>query len=270
MEYTIKKLGIGEILDQGIKLLKNHFGTLFSIMLVLFIPIILIQTLIVWALFPDLHAIQGQMVAENARVLTENIQVLMIVNVIFALVFLIVIRPLTEASVISAVSSEYLGRTAHVGESIKHAVRRFKALLGTNLLGGLLIMIGFILLIIPGIYLAFRYYFSSYIVLVEGKSGSAALKKSGFLMKKNMGKAFLIGILLGIIGWFLGLISGLIPNMYIQGIVSIGIQAFLFAFGTAVGVVFYFSSRCQHENFDLTILADAMSEGENTETSEKS
>jgi len=61
-------------------------------------------------------------------------------------------------------------------------------LIGTNLLTGLIVLVGFILFIIPGIILAVRYVFTQYIVIEENLSGLAALKRSQELVKGKFWK----------------------------------------------------------------------------------
>jgi hypothetical protein len=41
-------------------------------------------------------------------------------------------------------------------------------------------------------------------------------------------------------------------------LVQILLTTVVFIFGAAATVAFYFSARCQHENFDLEVLAGAM------------
>lgn len=57
----------------------------------------------------------------------------------------------------------------------KHKVAKF---FGTSLLAGLIILLGFVLLIVPGIIFTVWYSFASWVVIAEGISGSAALKQS--------------------------------------------------------------------------------------------
>jgi len=174
------------------------------------------------------------------------------------LLLVLIVNPVTNAATIYALSNEYLGHPATAGKSIKFALKILGKLLATNILAGLIIILGFIALIIPGIYLMFRYWFTSHAVAIEEISGSKALKRSGALMKGNINKAFVLGIILFIIGALIGQITTFIPMPVLAIIVGVFLQAVLFAFGAAAGVVFYFSCRCKLENFDLVMLANTV------------
>jgi hypothetical protein len=110
---------------------------------------------------------------------------------------------------------------------------------------------------VAGFLLFFRYWFVSYVVVIEGTRGSAALKRSGALMKGNMATAFVLGLLLGIISLAFQYSVLFVPGP-LRVVVLTALQAVLFVFGAAAGVVFYFSSRCKLEHFDLQLLADAV------------
>lgn len=255
MRYPIKEMGVGGILDVAVRLFKDHFGLLMRITFYLMIPFSLVHGLVVYAITPQLHS---GVTTEQMMEMAPALAIASLVNLGLALVFGLIVSPVTNAATISALASEYLDRPATAGESVRFAFRILWKLIITNFLAGVLIMLGFVLFIIPGIYLAFRYWLTSHVVALEGKSGSDALKRSGALMKGNMGKAFVLGLLLAVIGMMVGMIVGLIPVPIMQVVVNVLVRAVLFAVGTAAGVVFYFSARCKLEHFDLMVLAEAV------------
>jgi hypothetical protein len=96
--------------------------------------------------------------------------------------------------------------------------------------------------------------------VIEGTGGVEAMKRSKALMQGNIGTIFVLGLLLGAINVGLSLAAELIPQPYVKVILAVLIQAVTTIFGSAALVVFYFSCRCKHENFDLTLLAQAVGE----------
>jgi len=70
-----------------------------------------------------------------------------------------------------------------VTEAYIFAKNHFFSYLWVNILMSLVIMLGFILLIIPGFIFALWYAFATYTVLFEGKKGIGALKRSKELVK---------------------------------------------------------------------------------------
>lgn len=145
-----------------------------------------------------------------------------------------------------------------MGESLSWSLGRFWPLVWTSILAGLLIMLGFICLIIPGIYLMLAFYFVNHAVVLDRVSGGKALGRSRMLMKGQFGKAFVLGFLLALIGSGVTFVTELMPGMVLQSIVGAITQSILFLVSAAVLVVFYFSSRCKNENFDLQVLSESI------------
>ncbi len=265
MRYEIKEMGLGGILDQAIALFKNHFGLLFGIALCLMVPYTLLVSFGLPTLVPALAEMPPNPTPEQAEEYLEQImEALPVMIVVFGgliLLFFLIVSPVTEAATIWAVSEAYLDGRPSVSGAMGFAFKRLRSLLWTKLLASLLITLGMLLFIIPGVILAFRYFLASYVVVIEGKSGGEALKRSGQLMKGNAGRVFVLGFLVAIIGSLVGMVVGLVPVPEVAMVLSAVVQAILFMFGAAAWVVLYFSALCKHENFDLTLLAESLGKG---------
>lgn len=85
-------------------------------------------------------------------------------------------------------------------EAFKIAKGKALDFLTTNLLAGIIIMLGFIVFIVPGIIWSIYYYFVVWIVLKEDKFGMKALRRSKSLVKgywwSVVGRSLLITILM--------------------------------------------------------------------------
>jgi hypothetical protein len=261
MRYEIRELDVGGILDQAIKLTKDHFWLFLKIVAVLMIPISVITGLLVLWNMPDTPAMaQPGMFVPGARV--EYSATLTTIFAVSGLLNLILVFPLTDAAMIYAIANCYLEKPSSMGIAFNRAFRIFLPLIGTWILMYVIVLIGFILLIIPGFIFLFWYTLATRVVVVEGVSGMAALKRSKQLMKGNVGTVFVLGIILFVIGAASGWVPRLIPQAELRVIITSIFQAVLSIFAAATMVVFYFSCRCKAENFDLTMLADAVATGE--------
>jgi hypothetical protein len=174
------------------------------------------------------------------------------------LIMFLLVLPLSNGAVVRAIGDSYLEKPTTAGRAMKQALGIWAKLLWTSLLAGLMIMLGLIALIIPGIYLMFRYWFVHQSVVLEGISGGAALKRSGALMKGNYGTAFVLGILILIISLAAAFAGGFVGSPIVGVVVRILIQTAVFIFSLIAGVVFYFSARCRLESFDLDLLAESV------------
>lgn len=256
MKYEIKALSLGEILDQGIKLVRDKFGLLMGIMALTVVPF-----QIGVALFStQLQPVPGQppQLPPLGMLLTQ-----------LALVygFLLVILPLANAAVVYTAARTYLGQETALGDSFRHALRRLPALIGTSILMGLAIMGGLILFIIPGILCALWFMLAQQVAVLEPLSGGPALSRSKALMKGNMGTAMVLGIVIGVINIGLGMVSNLLPHPF--NAISAGVMAGVTTLiSTCTFVVFYFSCRCKLDNFDLEVLANEVDGGESDDTAE--
>jgi hypothetical protein len=261
MQYAIKSMAMGEILDQAVNLTKNHFKPLFTICCYMVVPLNLIFNFAIVAIMPEIS--QSPTQEESKRFLQELASkgiLLMTISGIYLMIFGLIIWPITNAAMIHAVASEYLGKPVTPREAIKAGTARLGAVLGTSILGGIVVGLGFLALVIPGFYLLMRYYFAinGFVPVIEERSGTDALSRSGELMRGNYGTLFVLGFILFFFNITVGSMANMIPVKSIAVLLQVGLQVVGFMAAASAGVVFYFSSRCKHENFDLTVLAEAV------------
>jgi hypothetical protein len=256
MAYKIQHLGLGGILDQAISIVKDHFGLLFTIMLLLLIPFNLITGGLGLALMPDITTVNPTL-EDQMRIAEEQMKYLPIFSVL-GFINALIILPLTNAAVIWAVAELYLGQPVTAMEALRHGLRRLPALIGTSILMYLAIFGGLLLFIIPGILFALWFGLSQHVVIIEGLSGPTALGRSKKLVRPHLGTFLVLGILMFVIFAILGAAGLFIPQPHVQLVVSTLINAVGTMVMTAAGVVFYFSCRCAEENFDLHYLAQSI------------
>jgi hypothetical protein len=252
MRYAIRELKLGEILDQAVNLTKDHFGVLLGITGILLIPFYVISGLIQVSMLPTPPP---NPTPEQAMAFFA---VTMRVSLPIALLAGFLIAPITNAAVVYAISNAYLQKPISVGGSIKQAFQRILPLIWTWFLVVLAIMGGMILCVVPGILASFWFSLATQVVVIEGVAGFAALKRSRQLMAGNIGNFFVLGLLIGIINAGTGFGAGLIPQPHVRVVVISVVTAVLTIFASAAFVVFYFSCRCKHEQFDLSLLAQSV------------
>jgi hypothetical protein len=252
MRYTIRQLKLGEVLDQAVNLTKDHFGVFLGICAVLLIPYELIGGLIQASMLSKLppnptQEQQMQLLAGVARVTLP----LLVLGVF-------VITPITNAALIYAIANAYLEKPISVGGSFKLAFQRIFTLIWTWILVGLAFSLGTLLCVVPGILAYFWFALATQVVVIESVGGFTAMKRSKDLMGGNIGAFFVLTLLLGLIGIGLGVAQALIPQPHVQAIVNAVTSVVVTIFASAAFVVFYFSCRCKHEQFDLALLAQSV------------
>ncbi len=252
MRYEIKELGVGGILDQAVKLVRDNFALLAGTVLVLYFPFAIVSGVVVAGLMPDAALLDSP---ETAPIYQEDVMKMIFWTYGLAIPSLLIVIPLTNAAVIHAVASLYLDKPISIGAAYSRAFRVWLPIIGTGFLWYLAIVGGMMLCLIPGILCLFWFALVFQVVVIEGSSGFTALKRSRELMRGNISTYFVLLLLLGVIGLGVGAASSLIPQPHLEAVVGSVTQSALFILGSAANVVFYFSCRCRHENFDLQLLA---------------
>jgi multisubunit Na+/H+ antiporter MnhC subunit len=175
--------------------------------------------------------------------------------VVDLLMNILLITPLVTAATIYAVGAIAAGNRPHVGHSLQAAFEAFTPLFLAVMLAFIGIGIGLLALVVPGIYVAVRWYLTAQAVVVDELRGVEALRRSAQLVQDNWFRT--AGVLL------LANLIALVPALLIapaaaggaeaadsQAIVLLG-DALTQAIGTPyvalVGTLLYYDLRARRE-----------------------
>ena len=244
MAYEIRPMSVGEILDTGFRLLRNHFGLLMAVAAIAQVPMAVLQQAMERAIVPD---------PEHAA---DALVSILVIGGLMLLVFG-VLFPLVATAMTMALGDLYVGRPTGAGTALEQSWSILMPVVGTSLLASIFIGLGMLALFVPGIWLIFHYAVVTPVVVIERIFGMTALRRSGELMRGNKGRAFLIGLVLMVL---VAVVSGgatwaLSAWPLLNGAVGLVVAMATSAFLSAVRVVFYFDVRCRREAFDLEHLA---------------
>jgi len=238
-------MSFGELLDTGFRLVRDHFLVLLGIGLILFLPFELVQSFFVRD--PQSAAASGALV----------------VSLVFVFLFSILAMPFVTGAATRALGEAFLGREPAIGDAYRFVLGRFTRILGTAFLYSILVFLGTLLLVIPGIYLALAFLLAYQVVILEDWAGMNALKRSRELMAGSMLRALgimvVVGLLMAIFSTVVHLAIGFLP--FGRAIGSSIVDSVVFAYSTAVSVLLYFDVRCRKESFDLEHLARQVEAG---------
>ncbi|MBI4039457.1 hypothetical protein HY388_01355 [Candidatus Daviesbacteria bacterium] len=109
---------------------------------------------------------------------------------VFAVVGLLVIEAIRAIALIIAIDRVCRHQSIGVLESFRSGLSRLWVYLWTNILVGLMTIIGLILLVVPGIYLWISFSFVSYLIILENQKGVQAIKLSREMVKGYWWKIF--------------------------------------------------------------------------------
>jgi len=255
MAHEISALGTFGILREALGVYVKHFWLILAVTMIVYLPI----NLAAYALmFPtEKHGRQHPATAATRDEKPDLMKMMQRWSPMLALAGIAcIVYPLMTGAVVWTLALKRLDRPATLSMSYGRAWKMLWKLLVTQALASIYVFLGFLLLIIPGIYLALKYSFAtqSQVVIIEGKRFGQALTRSGELMKNNYWTAIALGILLFAITYLPMTLAEFLPFQasLVFGTIWGGL---LLGYGIAVGVTFYFSARHRLENFDLARLA---------------
>jgi hypothetical protein len=273
---ALRPLGIGEILDVGIKIYWRNAWTLFRIVLFVVLPTQIVVNLIQISSLPagvdnapggpfgPSFTSNGSISRREGITLAVGYGVALILNALAG--------KLAQAGCFRAVADAYLGEDVSWRSSLRYALRRLPAVIGLSLLSTIIIAIGFILCVIPGIYLWGAFYVAVPVLLVEGVGPRRALGRSRQLVRGRwwgtIGVAIVGSVLVFVVAGALnGLILGVAlasPSQNtVTGFVLTTLATTLSAVLTtpaaaAFATVLYVDLRVRKEGFDLLLLAQRL------------
>jgi len=261
----LRPLSLGELLDRTFFLFRRHFYLFTGIAAIpysLFFVVNLATTLVSrisasGARFP------GQSSAVAVGLAGGLLALIVIVAGFIAYLFSI------GASVF-AVSEIYAGHQTSIRASLQRVRGHSGTVFGVLFLSGLIMMGGFILLVIPAIYLACRICVATAAALLEDIGPSDAIRRSFELTKNFAGRAFLIYVLaitmaIAVVG-VLQFPSGILIQVYATDRQLVNILMLLSQVGSFIGnvlvaavstnafAVFYYAPRVRKEAYHLQLM----------------
>jgi hypothetical protein len=247
---ALRPLSLGEVLDVSFGLYRARFAPLFVVS-------------VVCQLFPAIIMVylssSGDMLGNWPLLLAY-----------YALA--VVLSSLGVAASTFIVSDAYLGKQISAGNALGRAAGLLGRLIMISLLSSLLIALGFILMILPGVILFAGLVLSTSVTVLESSpTAVAAMGRSWELSKGYRGKvllttlcafllllvpSFAVEALWGLLGGVLG-DSGGVAQLVASALLSMLIYPFFYV----VLTVLYYDLRVRKEGFDLEVLASSLSSG---------
>jgi hypothetical protein len=271
----LRPLGIGEILDVGIKVYTRNALTLFKIVVFVVLPAQVIVNALEVSALPKGVAVSGSgtfgptFSPNGTGTVTGHDVGVVVAGFGAALLIGFVAGQLAQAGCFRAVADAYLGEEVGWRSSLKFALRRLPALVVLSIVSGILTAVGLLLCIVPGVYLWGAFYVAVPVLLVEGSRPFRALGRSRELVRGRWWGTFGVAVvgylLVAIVGVAL---SGLIVGVAFANPARNTVTGFLLnTFAATVGAmlttpaaaafatVLYIDLRVRKEGFDLLLLA---------------
>jgi hypothetical protein len=181
-----KQRGIWELLGDALGIYFRNFATFFAIALAVVLPVQLIVS-----------GVGLEELTSSYRE-TDNTAELLIPTIVSYLV----VAPLIAAATIHLLQRLADGERPHAGRSIQAGLDVFAPVFIAVLLAGLGTAVGLALLILPGIYVAVRWYFVPQSVVIDGARTAEALRGSWRLTDGFWLRTFTVVLLANVVAYF--------------------------------------------------------------------
>jgi Membrane domain of glycerophosphoryl diester phosphodiesterase len=241
---------LGEILGTAFEIYKTNASALLMIVAIVVVPLTFISAFLSGVVFkPTTHTeeILGTTVEITTRSATIGFLAAMITFVIT-----IIISAVLQAALIRGASLASIGDPVDIDASYKWGFARFGSVLLISVLVGLAVLGGFILFILPGIFLWIMFAVSIPALVVENRKGTEAMSRSWNLVKGHfwhaLGVLFVAGIITAILAGIIGAIGTAISDSWFVSWIFQAIAQILVApFAALVSVLLYLDLRARSE-----------------------
>jgi len=269
----LRPLGVAEIVDVALKVYLRHALALFGLVAIVVVPVQLVQLLFTLSITPATEA-AGSEAAFTGTVSDGGAATLagLIFGGLLVGLLTFVATTLATGACFKAVTDAYLGDQPDTSESLRFARGRLGSLMLVSFLGALLTFLGFLLFVLPGIYLWIAFSVAAPVLLFEGVKGTGAFGRSRRLVQGRWWPVF--GTLL--LGFILAAVVGGIITAILTGVLALGggsgdfVEALVGAvagsvaaiittpFQAALIAILFFDLKVRKEGFDVTLLAEGM------------
>jgi hypothetical protein len=257
MDYTLRPRSLGTLLDNTFDIYRNNFLLFVGISVIPNGTLLLLQ--LAWI---------GFVVPTKSMVIIAN-SPWVVVGGVLAAVFgwfaTLFVSSIVTAATTLGVSDVYLDRPTSIRDCFSGIADKAFRVVYVSFVVGLIVAVGFILCIVPGIYWMGKYGVAIPAVVLEDITGRQALDRSSHLTQDAIGRVLVVALLTSVIAVAMALLldaglSGLATVFHPAGILTGPIAKEITP--TIIGILFgpisaialtlvYYDQRVRKEAFDI-------------------
>ncbi len=244
-----------ELIDATFQILRRNAAGLITLSALFTIPTVILNAVLTRSTFTGLGT--NVTSAQLARVNYTGYALYFLVLLILSAVF--------QTAIIVACSDAYLGQPVNIADALKRAIPKAFTIFIAYVAVSILIGIGFVFFVIPGVILALMWYATPCAILFENLDVGAAMSRSSALSKDLKGHifvTFLLAFVIYLVGSFIIVfISGVAGAMagtmsaVVTLILMALLQTLLMPILPLVVVLLYYDARIRKEGFDIELMS---------------
>ena len=237
-----RELGLGEVISKTLDVYRRDFSKYLVLFAIVGVIVQVVTTLAQQAFVlptPPVNPTPQQYSSWFPALFAALfllISVIFIVNIVFSTI--------AEGSAVKLASEQITRGQVSLGASIRFAVSRLLSIWALSIIVGIIVVLGFIALVVPGIILAIMFSLALPVLLIENKGVTESMGRSRQLVSHRWAKTFGTFLVLGIIVLIASLIfSAITAPLGIIGPVVNGILSALYQpLFPILMVVYYYSN----------------------------
>lgn len=270
---ALRPLRVGEILDAAIKLYRENARVLMGAAATVLVPLQVLAGIVLLSTYSSGGDIPTTVAGVSSTVPRTDAAARLGANGIL-LVFGLLGDLLVAATCVRAISEAYLDRQVSLRASLRFAAGRMFALIGVEIIYVLGLILFFILLVIPGIWLYAAWSVAVPALMVERLRPAAALGRSRRLVKgrwwPTAGTILIAELMVQVVAGVIAALLVVLPVALDHGRPSL---LFVVVLSTAAGAVsgilvrpfiatvltvIYYDLRVRHEGYDVELMAEQL------------
>ncbi|HLB40094.1 MAG TPA: hypothetical protein VJM84_06535 [Actinomycetota bacterium] len=256
---AIPQRGLGDILSTAFELYKANAAKLIQIVAIVVVPLTFVLALLTKVALKQNCTVEDIQTFEDLQNFSNNCTVGVGRSLLLSAIagfIAIAIQQLVQGAVTRGGAAATLGRAVDVKASYRYALSRLWGLIGLSLLIALVVGVGFILLIIPGVIFLVFLAVAVPAFIIERTGATASMSRSWKLVSgqwwHTLGVIVVAGIIAGVVNGILTAIGG--NNFFLYWVFSTIGQIITAPFVALVGIVLYVDLRARHEGLTADTL----------------
>lgn len=258
-----RPMSVGQIVDQTFRLYRRNFVRFMVIVAIVQVPIALLTLM--------LNLISRRIVEERSA--SDAAAAVAISGILIVLFFAMISKSLSNAALLKSVSESYLGRSVTVGQAYRFVLPKLWTLIAASFVVGIVVMFGLALLIVPGVIFSLWFALTTQAIVIENRKSIKGMSRSRSLVSGNLGKVFLMSLVVllitGIIGGVFGGAGAVLGQLVVKESPTLALlieqlgsligEVLAAPIGASAMILLYYDLRIRKEGFDLEMLAASLS-----------
>jgi hypothetical protein len=256
-EVDLRPMTLGEVLDRTFKLYRSNFWLFAGIIALPFLVLLLIN-IGISSLAPGVKGVAAGTVPSPGLAFS-----MIGGGLTFGLLYLFLLGA-AQAATVFAVSDLFLGRPTGLRDCYRRVGAKALRVILILILTGLIVGVGFVLLIIPGIILLCRTAVAVPASMLEDSKSIRSIERSMELTKGYSGQVFVIFLMVWVLTWLVAVIFQMpfaflvqaqhtvsFSTLVLQHLSSFISQVLVGPIGTIAFSLMYYNLRVRKEAFDI-------------------